>query len=326
MGGVSEGDKEFLAGIGSRPSGDSKIKAEGDAMDFADKLIAKQEKVIALQTTAKAFGVAPIAEVKEEKVAVKEPETLQATIVTGAMNQSKEMVKEMREDKAIIDANLQKARASEDAAKTQFYQFQANLITGVQEDLKGALATLRDQASPQGIAQTIKAYKDVSHELGIVEPKTEAKTPVGVPYDIQLQINKIQNDHEMAMKKLDLEINRQTNEFSLRRLDQDEDRSLKRQEYEDKKKFLDTGLSGLQDLATSVASAIDLDLGGAPPSGKGAAVKEKGAAHEPEVEVTVAAFPCPTCGTMVLVEEGINFAVCPNQQCKTGFNVKDSGG
>jgi hypothetical protein len=213
------------------------------------------------------------------------------------------------------DEEIAKERAESDKAKEVLYGTMAGQITGALDRLEKVRDELAAKQKP--FAEQLKEYQDVSRILFPQQPQqSPAVTAPQQDGQISLALEQMRMNHELTMKKMDMELSRMNQELQIRLAEFTDSRNQKKQEYEDSKAFRGNAVNAVSDIAASVAAAI----GGS----KGGVAAKKSQQNQPpqehpgakQDEQIVPNFVCEECGTKLAVPKGKPFT-CPT--CKTSY-------
>ncbi|MDD5703272.1 MAG: hypothetical protein PHU23_14640, partial [Dehalococcoidales bacterium] len=136
------------------------------------------------------------------------------------------------------------------------------------------------------------------------------------------------HNHEIAMKKLDLELAKLQASIALSRAEFEDNKHRKDREYDESVSFRNNALSNLGKIAQAAAGAMGSAGVGmkVDPEDEVADIGED-AREQPaptadkEPKATVKNFPCQFCHTMLTVPPGSGEVECSNDQCKAKYKI-----
>jgi len=269
---------------------------------FADEIIMERQKLIKQKEAEKGLGIGE-----------QTGESLQASIVKGAMSQQAMIMDELHKQTAEANKELLEARKEREQAQTQLYNERISILQGEKQKLDAAA----QQAKGVGAAPSeLDAYKKVREALKeeIDELKKGAPPPSGPPLGLSaethIKLQEMSQNHELEMKRLDIELSRQDREFNIKLAEWQEESRRRWREYEDKVGMQQKGFDGFSDLAGAISSGI----------GKERETISRGG--EESIQALASQFPCQFCKTKVLIQPGELTATCPNEECGAIYNVK----
>lgn len=257
----------------------------------------------------------------------KEDEKIQGNVVSAVLGAMTGMNASLKNSVEVKEKEITAARANEDTVKQQFFQLQADALNVTRAELTGLMREIQAKNTPQAAIEGFKAFKSFFDE---VAPKQTAPADGGeratrtVDNQTALKLEEMHQNHELAMKKIDLEIAQQTSAFNLQLMTFKEDSERHWAEYKDNKSLRGDALGGFQDLAAAIAAGIDKDRTGA--SQTEHATAQEGAAHTGRIEAIVKQFECEFCHQPVTVEdENATEVPCPTPGCNTVFHLRGKG-
>jgi hypothetical protein len=255
-----------------------------------------------------------------------QPDSLAVAIVTKAMdnlNKAEERYQrdadKSREVATAAATELRNAQAS--LSKIQLDQTNATLTK-----VEAAIDAMKHGQPPKSTADTIREAQELVGLLGGNKPDP-SPVPRATDPTIELQILQMKLNHDLQMKKFDIESARAEREFQLKLQEFADNRADKKVENEDKRNLRANGLNALQDIANSVVVGMGADMGEAPPVAKhpiASQAKSPTAANhqpvtEPQMEAVLLSFPCQNCKTEIEVPKGGGNVSCPD--CGATYNI-----
>jgi len=326
---ASKGDKDFLENfVGGRSLENNPTnKPNEGAESFTDDYLKLRKQKKAEEMIKDEFGNVKNTEPEEPKAKNDKlgDESLQATIVRGAMDMQTKTAERVEKMLSSKEEDLKEARENERKSEAAFYQVQIDQLKDVKDSVAKALEEIRKGAQPKSAIEVLEEAETLIDRIEKRRPKVEGipATTGGVSESTLLKLEEMKENHEIAMKNLELQISKSNNEFQLKMAEFKDNRMFKIQEYQDNVDFRKQGMSGVEDLIGSIGAGIDRDRG----RGESAPTKKapRGKSSEPHLEATIRKFPCQTegCDGMVLVKETDSVAVCP--ECDAEYEIKKKG-
>jgi hypothetical protein len=142
-----------------------------------------------------------------------------------------------------------------------------------------------------------------------------------------MEILKMQQDFQLALKKYDIELENIKTERTLKMAQWEADNKLKREEYEDGKAFRNQGLGALNDIVASAAAGFSARRGiiseevvGQPPIADSDNVTPAGGVDNRRA--LVRGFKCQICGTPIAVTDEGEEVACPNKACGAIYQLE----
>lgn len=243
----------------------------------------------------------------------KEGENLATAIVSKAMEISASASKEYKELAQKSNEALEHARDKADDAKQDMFKTLLNQIEKVADNL----AKTQAANQPKSTIDVIREAKEL-HSLLFPAPTSPLPQQYSPSSDnnITLQIKKMEQDFQLAMKKYDIELDNMKTDREFRAKQWQSDYEFKKQEFEDKKASRDAGMSTLSDIAASFAAGLRGRTGEALPvedlpTPAISAKPDETTTPEP-AETT---FNCRKCGMPITFDPNVRSFKCPNPQC-----------
>ena len=304
---------------------DNKADSLGkEKLDMAEELLDVKQKVLKTKLIAREFGIDDQTAAAAAGLATKgrEPDTLQAGVVGAVLTAMTGMNSALKETAETKEKEIKEARASEDTAKQNFFQLQADAINAARKEMTTLMQDIMAKNTPQA---AIAGFRDFKAFFDEVAPKPVAPSDGGeraarmVDNQTALKLEEMHQNHALAMKKIDLEISQQQNAFQLQLTQFKEDSERRWQEYRDSKTLRSDALGGFQDLAAAIAAGIDKE--------RGVGAKAGDEPASPRLEATLKQFRCNLCQTVVNVDDPEAASVaCPNPECGTVFHLRQKAG
>ncbi|MDP2323171.1 MAG: hypothetical protein Q8N51_03980, partial [Gammaproteobacteria bacterium] len=171
-----------------------------------------------------------------------------------------------------------------------------------------SVAAAAKEASAAGAPPSMfDAYRIVQQEVDTIVatkfPKTLAHS--GEDSRVQIELNRLQHAHELAIEELKGEREQANNQFQVTMLELKDRMERQWAEYKDNKATREDALGGLQDILGSLAAGVKVGGGGGGEAG---------------IQAEVAGFKCQNCGSEVVVPDGASEVVCPDEKC--GYQYK----
>jgi len=267
-------------------------------------------------------------------------DTLATSIVTKALENLNKAEERYASDAQKSRQDAIAAGAALEKAKEDVYKVQMDSMKMMLERLEKAQADVRaGAAAPKSVSDAIKEAQEL---VAIINGgRGEANTlrqPPTTDISTQISLLKLQQEHEMAMKKIDLEMLKMKQDADIKMLEFKDNRDQKLREYEDNRKFKGDAMSTLEDIAAAAAAATgssgdkeemsfsaeghdEVRVSKSPKfkPGPPASLAQTPPAESATYEATLLSFPCQSCKTEVLVPEEGGGVVCSN--CGAKYNV-----
>ena len=298
-----------------KPKGVAEVTTpEAKKPDLADRIVEVQEKAIVSKATTEAFGLTGQGGGGEQ------PESLAVQIVTNSMKQQAEAVKEMKENEKALQENIKEANTAKDTMQTAMLQDMLGRIESAQTKLndsaKAAQATGAPMSAFEGYKQVKGELSSLVTELTKDKPAAEAVQGQGMSDATRIRLEELALQQQQVLAQITADNTRAREQFTLQMAEFQDNKAVRRLEYEDKKHFREEGLHGVSDLVAALGAGVSGQGG---PAGATAAQPE---AEEAEAGAYVSSFKCGVCGGEVPVEEGQTVAKCPNPSCNASFTIK----
>jgi hypothetical protein len=249
-------------------------------------------------------------------------EPIQATIVKSAIDMYKDTMAEVHKTLRDKEGALQKAVDDKNSAMAAYYQVQVDNIKSVSDKVDQALKDMKVTNQPKTAIDAFKEAQDLIKYVEQMSPRQPVSESPGVPFQAQMELQKMLYQHDIDMKKLELEMHQVAQSHQLELLKFDDERKRKWTEYEDQKDMRQSGFGGLQDLLNSVAANISAERQGQqPPAKTSQAVGSQppSPSQEPGLEAHISKFSCTQCEYPVTVGPGQSKAIC--EQCGAEYNI-----
>jgi len=212
------------------------------------------------------------------------------------------------------DQAAEKARDREDKAKSDANALVATQIGGALESLRKMQEELRTTGGIQKTVDDMKALKEL---MGVMQPQpaNAYKEPTTDP-TIAANIEQMRLNHDLLIKRMDLEMKKMDQDLSIRLAEFQENRQVKEREYADSQRFRESAFSTVNDLAVAASAGFANRV----ESGIAAEVKtprpEAPAAEVKDVET----FDCEDCKTPIAVLAGVDKVTCT--KCGMQYSIK----
>lgn len=249
---------------------------------------------------------------------------LAASIVKGAMeiaNKSAERAEKLAERN---DNQAVMARQEADKAKETMFSVVLGEIGKAISGLSEMREDIRRGAPPpRTLADTLKEAQELRKLLDGGEGPRAAAPPASIDANVSIQLEGMRQNHELAMKRLDLEIEKMKSEYSWKLQEWKDNREIKLQEYEDSKKMRDGAFGVIGDIAAAASAAF----GGGEPNSIAAQPGQVQPApgQDRQFEAFIVNFPCQLCHTVIAVPAGAPKVKCPNPECGTEYEIRMPG-
>lgn len=301
-------DLDFAGKVGDRTVHDNKDQTlDHEPESLANKIKKIHEDAILAGATKEAY----------KEVGLVSPETKgkpdgeSPSVVGVALNQMTTMIKENNEMVKEKAKEVVAAHQEADEARANLFATQLEILKNMQSEMVESRKVISAQNSPEAAVAMVEKWEGIFNKWR--PPATEKPTHVqhsGPSDEVTLKLEEMRQVHDLEMKKLDLQIAAQNNEFQLKMLQFNEDSQRRWKEYQDGTKFKENAYNGFSDLAASIAAGIDKE--------------RKGVASDTEdtIQATVTGFKCQGCGQHITIPEGAEKVVCETPGCGAEYAIK----
>jgi hypothetical protein len=258
-------------------------------------------------------------------------ETLAATIVSKALDINQKTNEQLQEQVRHKEIDVANAIKEADRTKEQLMTIIASQVSGAVNKMEERLEEIKKGASqvapPKSWIEQLRELKELE---AVLNPDRHSPPPSPGLQDLTatLQLQQIKNEHELAMKKFDVELQRMQTDLQLRLTEMSENSKWKNREYEDDRKFKSSALEQVGDIAAGIAAGL------------GSAKVAGGIAGQPEAaddtqydqpqkgrhSAVIEAFKCQTCGGDIKVPDEGDQVTCPNMECGTTYALTKKEG
>ena len=274
---------------------------------LAARIKRAQEDAMVMKATAQAYGFDAV---KVEQGSSKS-DSEAPSVVSAAMSQMNNMIKETTEMAKDTRKEVDIARKEADDARANLFTTQLTVIQNMQNNLMESQKRIGEQNSPESAVATVEKWETIFNKF---RPQVTGEPTVATAKtssdETTIILEKLRQQHNVELKKLDLQIAAQNNDFNLRMLQFNEDSRRRWKEYDDGNKFKEGAFGGFSDLAAAIAAGIDKERGVATAAGEGT------------IQAAVSGFKCQVCGKHVDIPEGVEKVVCSNPECGAGYDIK----
>lgn len=252
-------------------------------------------------------------------------ENLATTIVTKSLDKMSEAEKYYQDIAAKAEARADGMGAELSQAKEDLVRVQVEGIKEMMGKLGDTLKEIKTGTQPKDALTTVREAKQILEALQGERPEASAAPPPNPQGDLQTQLAllKLQFDNQLAIKRLDLEIARQNNEFEINKLRLREEHNDDVRRYQDNLSFREKGLNTISDLASGISAGIGREMEGTDQQGhvESTKVASKGQPAEPDTdyELTVKSFRCTGCGETLAIPPTGDEVTCPS--CETTYAI-----
>jgi len=251
-----------------------------------------------------------------------EVESMGASVVKAALDNSQKAAEAAQAMADRKDVVAEKARKEADDSRQAFYTILFQQMSDVSRNLQSAFDDVKRGAEPKSATSIIKEAKELLEVIAPQKPEGE-RVQATAPVDMtsQITLKKMELDHSLAMKQLELTIAEMNNNFNLKLADFKDNKERSWRKYEDDKSFRSEGLGALQDIGMAISGGIKKDMPGSRVATKTAEAKSgTKVSREEEYAVEVNAFPCQQCGEQIAVPEEGGIVTCT--QCGSEYTVR----
>ena len=310
---VTQTDKDFLAKIPGRTmDGQRQADLAEKIPSLSDKLLAAQEKAAEAAITMKTFGIGASG---EAWAAHPPPESIDTKIIKDTLGMQKDALKSMADARKLTEESLHRAETAKNEALAQLYSHQLNTIRDAEARAQAVIQQSQRTEPPKSPFETYREIRGIVNELKEEIPKPGPA--IAVSDEVQIRLKQMEFDFQRQLVQMQADNTRSQREWDLRLLEFKENREQRQMEYQDKKRFREEGLAGLQDLVGAIGSGI---------------VKEQGASNAPiaaqapveeemPIQTKVVKFPCQFCQTPITIAPGQAHVICPNEKCAAEFDI-----
>jgi len=274
---------------------------------LAVKIKQAQEEAILTKATAQAYGLDAV---KVEPAAAKTGEEA-PSVVSVAMNQMNNMIKETTEMAKEKGTEVTQARKEADEARANLFTTQLSIIQEMHKSLMESQKQMVEQNSPEKSIATVEKWEGIISKFRpppASEPSVHESKATTDQTTITLE--GMRESHELAMEEIRGNREQANNEFKLRMVQFEEDTKRRWGEYKDGVKFKENAYSGFSDLAASIAAGIDKERGIQSPGEEGS------------IQATVEKFRCQLCGTGIDIPPGVEKVVCSKPECAAEYAIR----
>lgn len=281
----------------------------GKPQSLSDKIREAREEAILLRETSEAYRREGV-----EQPAPPHKDALEApTVVNAALGQMNNMLKVNADAAKEKSIELKEARKEADDAKTNLFTTQLEIIKDMHRSMQESQKEIAKSNSPEAAMAMVEKWESIIDRVKPHIAPESSYPPVRAGNDMQLtlQLEKMRQDHALALRKLDLEVGQSNNNFQLKMTQFTEDSNRRWQEYKDGVKFKENAYNGFSDLAASIAAGIDKERG-----------VVSGNPDDEVIQAAVSGFKCQLCKTHVNIPEGAPSVTCPNPECSAEYKIK----
>ena len=295
----------------------------GEAKTLADAIMITREKLfrqkLEHQATAEALGFEPAKKEKEDSIGASIV-TKSMEITDRAMSESAKQLTDERKTANELGNQLHQER--QEHLKTYFDTSERRL-GDMEQRIKEAQA---------GSMSPIQVYKEIHGELTeMVQELDELRNknrPANVGIDSQTAIilKKMEMEHSVTLLTLQNDMQQRKMEWDLTLKKWEDEKDTKKEQWERSHKTQEGALGGLTDLGMalvqniSVARGVEGVASQPPPQVRNQSPPQQAQQEEEQVDVTMTAGPCPSCGDRIEIPDGAQSASCAN--CGSTFKVK----
>lgn len=272
----------------------------------------------------------------ENTKAPEKEEGLAATIVKAALESQANASKEY---KALADRNdvaAQEARRREDEAKKETNKIISDQINGALTSLEKMREEIKSGSTPANWIEQLKSLKELERALAPPPSSTASERSAVNTGEYAVQLEQLKMTHELALKKMDLEMAKMNQDLQIRLAEFTEKRTQQDREYEDSKRFRENAFSTVTDILGAASAGFAAKAGTVsasqnasqpPPAStvvKTAVPANPDISRPAEIKAgdkIIQGFNCKDCGTPIPVEQGAPSVTCPNPQCKVQYNL-----
>ncbi len=314
---VSQADKEFVNNAGQRVVSNT---LNSEEKDLGEELLELNAKAIKQKAVAQTLGV---------ELGAKSPPPgdsgLASTIVNTAFNKMSDVQETLSKEKRAAEESAAAAYQEADQVKATFFQTQIKMLSDLQSEVRKQMEQLRTNNNPNS---ALAAVKDVMEIMALLQqrmapaPSAEASRPPvsTINPEMEIRLTELKHNHELEMKKLDLQMQNQKQAFDLQLLQFQEDSKRRWAEWQDSQKTKSSAMNGLQDLAAAIGAGVEKERDG------GSRTEESVISAQPSSnKAAVNNFPCQFCKTQIAVPPEAATVTCPNKECAAEYEIRRTG-
>ena len=259
---------------------------------------------------------------KENKSAGQE--ALATTIVSKSMDLMNNMNTKLQSDAQAASTQLNNAIEEKNQAKQDVLVLQIQNLQKIADKYENAMKELQENQKPEKLIELFTGLRKLNEELtGVKQGGSTPAQAIASDGSLQLQMQKMQQDHELAMKNMDIQLAQFNQKFGLELAQFNEENKRKWQEYQDNKKMKEQGLGGLEDILGAIGAGLARDRQAEEISEAANISADVGnGGQEKQLIADLTKFRCPTCGSDIIVPEGAESASCPNEQCGAVYKIR----
>ncbi len=285
-----------------------------DTPDLVDRVLKTREREMALKALGRMTGD------KEGN-----GESLAASIVNKALDVNLTTNKELRDQIQKSDAAIVIARGEADKAKGELYQVIANQVGAALQKLEKVQEDIHQgkTKSEKSLVEQVKEARDL---LTILSPEQKAASSVSSAseYTMNLTLQQMAKDHELNMKKFDLEIEKMRTDLQFKLAQLADEAKWKEREWEDNKDYKKNALNRVTEIAASIAAGFTGGPQGDQISGQPIPAYSPINSQPPpmnEPQIFVKSFPCQGCGEAIAIPDDATEVLCPTPNCGMAYTI-----
>ena len=287
---------------------------------LAQELIEDQKEAIRLKATSAALGI-PLG--SGEEGGGQQP-SIQSQIVTNAMNAQNKLIENMDAKTEKMEAKVEEA--NESVSTMRFALLQDQMVQ-LKETQKEAIAAVKEAQAAGAPKDAFGYYSQVSGELAKlvekIKPAKEAATATSqqpaMSEATQVRLKELELKQQQVLAQITADNTRAREQFQLQMLEFTDNKEIRHLEYQDKTRFRQEGIQGVNDLVAALGAGVSQK--GGPGSNPGSTVNEQASeGKEAEADAYISSFKCGVCAADIPVESGQTVVKCPG--CGAGFSIK----
>ena len=299
------------------PKGVEKVTTpEEKKKTVAERITAVEEDAMVLEATKKAHGGGeggggPV-------------ESLATQIVTKSMDTQTKLIETMGTNTKELEKKVDAANESAATMQFQLLQQQMGQLQQAQKKTDDSAKEALGAGAPKS---AFEHYNSVKGELEKLVSAVKAAEPApqpqqGMSDSTQIRLKELEMDQQRVLAQITADNTRAQNAFNLKLAEFQDNKEIRRMEYQDKKGFRTEGMQGVTDLVAALGAGLEKN--GRPVNQGDTGTSEKVAgSEEAEMGAYISSFKCAVCGEDVPVQAGKGTAICPNPECNAGFTIKD---
>lgn len=288
---------------------------ENKKVPFAQELLESQQEAIKTKATAQALGVDLGGDDKKGS-----EDNLATTIVTKAMESTEKSIDRMTKNTEKLEGEVKTANQA--VAEMQ-WQLLSETLKRIEETQKRADESAQKAAAAGAPKDAFGYYHQVKEELQTLVKDIPQQQPQpqtgGMSESTQVRLKEIELEQMRILEEIRQENLRANQEFQLKLQEFQDNKEIRRLEYDDKRRFREDGLHGVTDIVMAISNGISAERG-APADNIEEPARPSRVKSDLEGEEIIGSFECNECGKEVTITAGETIATCPG--CGSKYSVE----